>query len=315
MVAARCKKAMVTGGAGFIGSHLVDALIERGYAVVVLDNLSSGNKKNLEKVAERLDFIQGDICNMADVEDACRGCDLVFHLAAVVSVTESMQRPRETALVNELGCLNVLEASRRQGVRRVVLSSSSAVYGEQPGLPKKETMPLGPISPYALHKLINEQYADLYFKLYGMETVSLRYFNVYGPRQDPSSPYSGVISIFLTRAINGVAPVIFGNGSQFRDFVYVRDVVAANLAAATAKDAPGKAINIGTGQAITILLLWQTIQHISGTVMEAVHEVPRQGDILESVADIDFAQSLLGYVPGYSFKMGIAETYDWYRHQ
>jgi nucleoside-diphosphate-sugar epimerase len=305
--------ALVTGGAGFIGSHLVEALVSGGCRVTVLDNLSSGNESNLKAWAGQLHFINGDIRDRRAVETAVAGCEAVFHLAAVVSVPKTTEDPIGSAEVNEAGSLNVLEAARRAAVRRFVFASSSAVYGDDPNLPKREDMPPKPLTPYAVQKLAVEYYLRVYQSLYGLETVGLRFFNVFGPRQDPSSPYSGVISIFMTRALNGEPPVIYGDGCQSRDFVFVGDVVQALVSAARSPSAPGKVFNVGTGQSVTINGLWETVATLSGTASQPVHGPPRPGDVPHSVSAIDTARADLGFAPGVSFEKGLAMTMDWYR--
>jgi UDP-glucose 4-epimerase len=307
--------ALVTGGAGFIGSHLVDALLEQGARVTVIDNLTTGKMANLQDAGTRIQFIEGDIRDRGVLQQAVAGVDVVFHQAAVVSVPLSVAHPLDSAAVNETGTLEVLEAARQAGCRRVVLASSSAVYGDDPELPKRETMAFGPLSPYAVQKMTGEYYAGLYNRLYGLETACLRYFNVFGPRQDPSSPYSGVISIFLDRAAAGQAPVIYGDGEQTRDFVYVRDVVSANLRAATEDAAAGKAFNIGTGKTITINRLWQQVAELAGVALSPDYAEARHGDILHSVAAIDAARRNLGFSPEISFEEGLARTYAWYQRQ
>ena len=307
--------ALVTGGAGFIGSHLVDALIGQGARVTVIDNLTTGKKENLQDAGSRVDFHEGDIRDRDLLQRLMTGVDVVFHQAAVVSVPLSVEQPLFSAAVNETGTLEVLEAARQAGCRRVVLASSSAVYGDDPELPKRENMPFCPLSPYAVQKMTGEYYAGLYNQLYGLETACLRYFNVFGPRQDPSSPYSGVISIFLDRATAGRAPVIYGDGEQTRDFVYVQDVVSANLRAATEKGAAGKAFNIGTGKTITINRLWQQVAELAGIDLVPDYRDARQGDILHSVAAIDAARQDLGFEPEVRFQGGLAQTYDWYQRQ
>ena len=244
--------ALVTGGAGFIGSHLTEALVNRGIRVTVVDNLSTGHRRNIAHLKAGVSFVEGDIRDAELLGRVTAGCDVVFHQAAVVSVTQSVQDPSYSCEVNDLGTVRVLDASRKNGVKRVVLASSSAVYGDDPTLPKTENMPARPLTPYAVQKLTGEYYAASFGGLYGLETTCLRYFNVYGPRQDPSSPYSGVISIFMTRASSKTAPTIYGDGSQSRDFVFVEDVVQANLLAATRSEAIGRVFNVGTGQAIRI---------------------------------------------------------------
>lgn len=313
-MAAEEKRVLVTGGAGFIGSHLVDALLAEGYAVVVLDNLSTGHLANLAHVRDRIAFIKGDIRDAGTVATSVAGCEFVFHQAAVVSVPQTVAEPIESAMVNDIGTLQVLEAARRAGVRRVVLASSCAVYGDDPRLPKAEDMTPVPQSPYALQKFAGEQYARLYGALYGMETVCLRYFNVFGPRQDPSSPYSGVISIFMTRASAGQAPVIYGDGNQSRDFIFVKDVAAANLLAARAPGAVGRVFNVGTGRFVRIHRLWEMVAQMAGVSVTPGYEPARPGDIAESVADISRAGATLGFQPVWAFDRGIEKTYTWYQN-
>jgi nucleoside-diphosphate-sugar epimerase len=309
------KKALVTGGAGFIGSHLTEALVARGIQVAVLDNLSSGKEANLRSVRERIDFHRGDIRDMAQVESAMAGAEVVFHQAALVSVPLSVAQPLESAAVNETGTLQVLEAARRQGCRRVVLASSSAVYGDDPRLPKTEILAPHPLSPYAVQKRVGEQYAALYQRLYGLETVCLRYFNVFGPRQDPGSPYSGVISIFMKQAAAGKPPVVFGDGAQTRDFIHVRDVVAANLSAATVVDAAAGIFNIGRGARVSVNELWERIAALAGLDLRPSYAPAREGDVRHSCAAVDKARDVLGFSPAVGFSDGMAETFNWYRRQ
>jgi len=306
------KKALVTGGAGFIGYHLVDGLLSEGCEVTVLDNLSTGHLSNLEHIKERIVFYQGDIRDQEALKKAARNCDIIFHHAAVVSVPWTVDNPVDSAMVNEMGTLFVLEAARNNNVKRVVIASSSAVYGDDPVIPKHENMNPKPQSPYAVQKLTGEFYTNLYLDLYGLETVCLRYFNVYGPRQDPSSPYSGVISIFMTRACSKETPVIYGDGNQYRDFVFVKDVVRFNLLAADAGKASGKIFNVGTGRFIRINSLWEMISHMAGLDIEPEYKPTRPGDIIESVADIDSAGKAIGFEPYYSFEKGLEETFKWY---
>ncbi len=308
-------KILVTGGAGFIGAHLVEALVANNFQVTVVDNLSSGKLSNLEKVLSRISFIEGDIREQKLLEEAARDCRFIFHLAAVVSVTKTVENPLGSSLVNELGTLGLLEAARYNKVHRVILSSSSAVYGDDPRIPKKESMPPCPKSPYAVQKLVNEHYAELYGELFGVETVCLRYFNVYGPRQDPSSPYSGVISIFMKQAALNQQPVIYGDGKQTRDFVYVEDVVRANMLAAQVPNAAGKVFNIGTGQMINISKLWNMVAKLAGTTAEPEYAPERSGDIRQSVADIEKSNRILGFRPRVELKTGLASTYQWYRER
>jgi UDP-glucose 4-epimerase len=307
-------KALVTGGAGFIGSHLVEALLSQGWEVAVLDNLTTGSEANLAAVRDRIGFHRGDIRDLDALRQLSRGCDTVFHQAAVVSVPKTMEDPVATAAVNELGTLNVLEAARRGGVRRVVLASSCAVYGDAPHLPVSEGQEAAPRSPYALQKLAGELHARLYHQCFGLQTVALRYFNVYGPRQDPSSPYSGVISIFMQCTRQGLPATLHGDGRQSRDFVFVRDVVAANLCAAAA-DAirDGSVFNVGTGRQIEIGQLWQAIAALAGQPAETRQGPERPGDVRASQADTHRADELLGFRAHWSLKQGLADTLKWFQ--
>jgi len=307
------RTALVTGGAGFIGSHLVEALLADGCRVTVLDDLSSGNERNLPVSSGRLRFVRGDIRDRSAVADAMDGCEAVFHLAAVVSVPKTTQDPIGSAEVNEIGSLNVLEAARGAGVQRFVFASSSAVYGDDLRLPKREDMEPKPLTPYAVQKLAVEYHARVYSDLYGLPAASLRFFNVFGPRQDPSSPYSGVISVFMTRALSGEAPVINGDGRQSRDFVFVGDVVRALIGAATSPCAPGRVFNVGTGRSVTINQLWEVVAALSGSTAEPVHGPPRPGDVPQSVSAIDAARADLGFKPRVSFEKGLEMTMAWYR--
>jgi len=305
-------KALVTGGAGFIGSHLVDALISEGCEVGVIDDFSSGSLTNIEHLIEHITFYQGDIRDQELLMQAAADCDIIFHQAAVVSVTQTVVNPVESATINAMGTLFVLEAARKNNVKRVVIAGSCAVYGDDPELPKHENMNPEPQSPYAVQKLTGELNARLYHDLYKLETVCLRYFNVYGPRQDPSSPYSGVMSIFMTKAAADSTPVIYGDGNQYRDFVYVKDVVRANLFAANAHKAGGKTYNIGTGKAVRINELWEMISKLSGKKIKPEYEPSRPGESRESLADIDCAKEALGFEPEYSFENGLKETFEYY---
>lgn len=307
--------ALVTGGAGFIGSHLVDALLSSGCDVKVIDDLSTGRLSNLDHVKDRISFYQNDIRDRDILDDVVQGCDAIFHLAAMVSVPLTVENPVESAMVNDLGTLFILEAARKHRVRRVVFASSCAVYGDDPLVPKNESMNPRPKSPYAVQKLTSEYYARLYCELYRLKTACIRYFNVYGPRQDPSSPYSGVISIFMTKASSGSTPVIYGDGEQYRDFIFVEDVVRANLLAANTDSATGKTYNIGTGQFVRINEVWEMISRLAGQNIDPEYQPARPGDILESVADIERAKKDLGFVPEYSFEKGLEITYRWYKEQ
>ena len=309
------KKALVTGGAGFIGSHLVDELLIAGCNVTVLDNLSTGHLSNLKHIENHITFYQEDIRNREILNKAAKDCDIIFHQAAVVSVPSTVDDPVESAMVNEMGTLLVLEAARKNNIKKVVLASSCAVYGDDPDIPKHENMNPKPQSPYAVQKLSGEFYARLYFDLYGLETVCLRYFNVYGPRQDPSSPYSGVISIFMTKASSKEPPIIHGDGNQYRDFIFVKDVVRFNLLAANSEEAVGKTFNVGTGKFIRIKKLWGMIRQLADLNIEPEYERTRPGDIRESVANIDYARKTLGFKPEYSFEKGLENTFEWYMNK
>ena len=306
------KKALVTGGAGFIGSHLSENLVAKGCRVTVLDNFSSGRRTNLSRVIADIELIEGDIRDLQAVERAAKECEVVFHLAAVVSVPQTVTQPLTSAMVNDLGTLHILEAARNAGSGAVVLASSSAVYGDDPGLPKRENMIPKPLSPYAVQKITGEYYARVYHDLYGIDTASLRFFNVFGPRQDPSSPYSGVISIFMSKAVAQTGPIIYGDGTQSRDFVYVSDVVRAMIGAATTKVAAGRSINVGSGTSIDINRLWRTIAGMAGISIVPRYAPPRAGDIIASVASVDTAESLLGFKTEVSLEDGLERTFRWY---
>jgi nucleoside-diphosphate-sugar epimerase len=286
---------LVTGGAGFIGSHLVEALLTRGNSVRVLDNLSSGYIENLQPVINHIEFFNGDIQDSAIVKKAMHGVDYVFHLAAMVSVPQSMHQPMDAELMNAAGTLNLLQAASEAGVRCFVLSSTCAVYGDEPTLPKIETMLPEPKSPYAVAKLAGEHYCQVFNESFNLKTVIFRYFNVFGPRQDPSSAYSGVISIFADKLSQGVAPTIFGDGEQTRDFVYVADVVQANLLAVETEQAAGQVFNIGTGQQSSINQLFKTLCGVLGCDIQPNYASPRVGDIVHSFSNPDRAKTVLGW--------------------
>ncbi len=296
---------LVTGGAGFIGSHIVDALVARGDNVRVVDNLSSGHLENLTQVMDQIDFIEGDIRDEATLERATTGTDYIFHLAAMVSVPESMEKPLEAELINAVGTLKLLQAAKAAGTHRLVLSSTCAVYGDEPTLPKTEPMSTHPKSPYAISKLTAEAYCQLFTEAYRQEAAILRYFNVFGPRQDPSSPYSGVISIFVDRLARGIAPFIFGDGEQSRDFVFVQDVVRANLLAASTKEAAGKVFNIGAGRQVSINDLFAILRDIFELDVEPHYKEARGGDILHSYSDPALAAEVLGWQAQISFEEGL----------
>jgi len=301
-------RALVTGGAGFIGSHIAERLLSRGDEVVVLDNFWSGHRRNLDGLAVRL--VEADVRDARAVAEAARGCDVIFHEAAIVSVPYSVEHPQESHDVNIQGTLNVLQAARAAGVKRVVFASSAAVYGEEPTLPKTEAMRPEPMSPYGVEKITGEHYLATWSKLFGVETVALRYFNVFGPRQDPRSPYSGVISIFVDRILAGQTLTFFGDGSQTRDFVYVGNVVDANLLAATVPGVSGRMFNVGCGKRTSLLTLASLIERAAGKTVERRFGEPRAGDIKDSVADIARARAELGYAPAVDVEEGLVRLVD-----
>ena len=302
---------LVTGGAGFIGSHLAEELLRRGERVRVVDNLSTGKRSNLAHLSD-VELLQGDLAEADVASAACRGVDYVLHQAAIPSVPRSVADPITSNRANIDATLNVLVAARDAGVRRVVYAGSSSAYGDTPTLPKHEAMPTQPLSPYALQKLVGEQYLQLFTSLYGLETVTIRYFNVFGPRQDPSSPYSGVISLFTSALLEGRRPTICGDGEQTRDFTYVANVVDGVLRACRA-DASGQVVNVATGGRVSINQLCQTLSELIGVNISPEYAPARAGDVLHSQADIRRARQLLGYEPLVSFREGLQRTVDWYR--
>jgi UDP-glucose 4-epimerase len=303
-------KALVTGGAGFIGSHLVRALLERGDQVVILDNFSSGRRSNLDELAGEIELVEGDLRSYERVHAAMDGVELVFHEGALPSVPRSVQVPLTTNEVNVSGTLNVLLAARDEAVRRVVFASSSSVYGDADGFPRVETQRPQPLSPYGVAKLAAESYCRAFWQVYGLETVSLRYFNVFGPWQDPHSQYAAVVPRFIARSLEGKPSVIYGDGNQSRDFTYVGNVVAGNLLAASAPNVAGEVLNVATGGSLTVNELSAAIQDTLGVEIEPVYEPARVGEIEHSAADISRATRLLGYEPLQSVEEGIATTID-----
>lgn len=307
---------LVTGGCGFIGSNLTRALVQRGARVRVLDNLSTGHRENLAGIEAEIELCVGDIRSREDVRAALRGVRYVLHAAALPSVARSVQDPWTTHDVNVNGTLNLLLACREMGVERLVFSSSSSVYGDTPELPKREDMRPEPRSPYALSKLTGEHYCRLFTELYGLATFSLRYFNVFGPRQDPTSPYAAVIPRFISALRAGRPPVIYGDGLQTRDFTYVDDVVEANLACCRAPlSAAGRCYNVAWGNKVSVLMLAQLLTQLMGVKIQPVHEAPRPGDVRDSQADSTLARERLGWAPRIPFAEGLRRTVEWFLSQ
>lgn len=300
-------KYLITGGCGFIGSHIAEELLKNPEnMVIIIDNLSSGYVKNIEHIKDRVEFIEGDIRDFSKILHAIEGVDYVFHEAALVSVFDSINRPLDNHSINLTGTLNVLEGARRNKVKRVVLASSAAVYGNDPVLPKIETMVPCPLTPYGIAKIGKEYYGKIYSELYNLPVISLRYFNVFGPRQDPSSPYSGVISKFTDNILSGSPPVIFGDGLQTRDFVFVKDVVKANILAINSKKIKGgEVFNIATGISENLITLLKIINNITGKNIKAIYKEEREGDIRHSAADITKAREILGYEPSFTLEDGM----------
>jgi UDP-glucose 4-epimerase len=304
---------LVTGGAGFIGSHLVDELLERGEQVRVLDNFSTGDRGNLEAVLDRIELIEGDITDLETVHRAMRGCELVFHQAALASVPRSVANPLATHRACVDGTLHVLLAARKAGVRRVVYAASSSAYGNSERLPKSEPDPTAPLSPYAVAKLAGEHYCAAFSEVYRLETVRLRYFNVFGPRQSPSSPYAAVIPLFIQALSSGKRPTIHGDGKQSRDFTYVADVVQANLLAAEAPNVSGRVFNVACGRRTSLLELVEHLNTLLGTRITPLHTTPRPGDVRHSLADIHRACDELGYRPTVDIRAGLERYVEWWR--
>src|SRR5216110_1262115 len=304
---------LVTGGAGFIGSNTVEELVRRGHGVVVLDDLSSGKEENLAEIRTKITLIKGSIIDIEVVRKAMHEADYVLHLAARTSVPRSVKDPIETNRINIDGTLNVLVAAKELKVKRVVFAASSSAYGETPTLPKVETMQPQPISPYGVTKFVGELYGQTFGRCYGLENVALRYFNIFGPRQDPSSPYSGVLAKFCTAFLEDTKPVVFGDGEQTRDFTFVDNAVHANLLACDAPNVAGKVFNVGCGVRISLNQVLAALREITGKTLEAKYEPPREGDIRDSQADISQARELLGYSPQVSFEEGLARTFEWYQ--
>jgi len=306
-------RCLVTGGAGFIGSHLVRGLLDAGHKVRILDNFETGKRANLEEVSDRIDLIEGDICDPIAAKEALSGVERVFHQAALASVPLSLERPLDTHRACATGTLNMLHQSVQAGVKRFVYAASSSAYGDQPTSSKRETDLPMPLSPYAVAKLTGEYYCQAYFHSFGLETVGIRYFNVFGPRQDPDSPYSAVIPLFVSRILKGQRPVVYGDGLQSRDFTYVANVVHGNLLAAERPNIGGRVINVADGGQTTLLQLLTLLSQMLGRSVEPDFQPARVGDVRESLADITLARRLLGYEPMVRLEEGIKRTIANYR--
>ena len=305
--------ALVTGGAGFIGSHLAEALCESGHQVRVLDNLASGNLQNLEAIRSEIQFFQGSVADPEIVAQAIEGAELVFHQAALASVPASVDNPVASHEACATGTVVVLDAARQAGVKRVVFAASSSCYGDQPTLAKRESDPLAPLSPYAAAKIASEFYLRAFHETYGLETVGLRYFNVFGPRQDPDSPYSAVIPIFMTRMLEGKSPIVYGDGQQSRDFTFVANVVQANILASSVPGVGGRIFNIANGASTTLMTLIDELNRLLEISIPAEHAPPRIGDVKDSMADITLARRDLGYDPRIDFRQGLERSIDYYQ--
>jgi len=305
---------LITGAAGFIGSHLTHALVSRGENVRAFDNFCTGSRRNLARILHRIDFHEGDLRDRLAVERACEGVDYVLHQGALPSVPRSIKDPRTSHEANIDGTFNVLEAAREQGVKRVLYAASSSAYGNQPGFPRQETMRPMPIAPYPVQKLTGELYMQSYWQVYGLETVSLRYFNIFGPRQVPDSPYSGVMAKFILQMMRGEQPVIQGDGEQGRDFTYVDNAVRANLLAleAPAEKVAGKVFNVACGQRHTLNETYRLLAQLLGWEGSAVYGPPRAGDVRDSLADVSAAADAFGYAPTVGFEEGLRRTVAWY---
>ena len=306
--------ALVTGGAGFIGSHIAGAFAASGARVRILDDLSTGHRENLDEIGRDIDFVQGSVADEQLLAKTLENVELIFHEAAIPSVPRSVEAPRNTHIASVDGTFSLLLAAKEAGVKRVVYAASSSAYGDQPTLPKAEQMAPDPLSPYAVAKLVGEYYCRVFTRVYGLETVSLRYFNVFGPRQDPGSQYSGVVSRFISALLNDERPVIYGDGEQSRDFTYIENVVAANLSAASAPNAAGKVINIANGERVTLNELLDELKQLTGrTDVTAEYLDPRVGDVRHSLADITMARELLGYESKVDLREGLKRTLKWWK--
>jgi len=308
-------KYLITGGAGFIGSNIAEKLVEKGEDVRILDNFSTGRRENIAPLLDKIELIEGDIRDLPTVKEAVKGIDYILHQGAIPSVPRSIASPIESNEANANGTLNLLVAARDEGVKRMVYASSSSVYGDTPELPKKEDMRPNPLSPYAVAKLAGEHYCQVFFKIYGLETVCLRYFNVFGPRQDPTSQYAAVVPKFITAILLGKSPTIYGDGLQSRDFIYIENVICANLLATQSPEAPGKVYNMACQKRFTLLELIDVLNGILDTKIKPVHADPKPGDVKHSVADITRAKNELGFNVEVDFKEGLKRTIDWMKNQ
>ncbi len=310
-------KVLVTGGAGFIGSNLTEALLKAGHLVRVVDNFSTGKRENLafDEVYPFFELIEGDICNLSTCKKAMEGIEYVFHQAAIPSVQRSVEDPRGSNEANIVGTLNILVAAKDAGVKRVIYAASSSAYGDTPTLPKKEEMTPNPLSPYALQKLVGEEYCKLFFQLYGLETISLRYFNIFGPKQDPNSIYSAVIPRFIDALLSRRPPVIYGDGEQSRDFTYIDNVVHANLLAMNVGKTQGEVVNIACGRRVSLNQLLRILQDITGSHLPPIYEEPRRGDVRHSLADLGRAKEILNYSPRVGIEEGLRRTVEFFKRQ
>ncbi|MGH9968315.1 MAG: SDR family oxidoreductase [Pyrinomonadaceae bacterium] len=306
--------ALVTGGAGFIGSHIASALVSSGARVRIIDDLSTGYSENIEEIGGDIDFVKASLADESGLRRSLEDVELVFHEAAIPSVPRSVENPRQTHIASVESTFSLLLAAREKKVRRLIYAASSSAYGDQPTLPKKEAMLPDPLSPYAVAKLVGEYYCQVFTRVYGLETMSLRYFNVFGPRQDPSSTYSGVISRFISTLLSDQRPVIYGDGEQTRDFTYVDNVVSANLKAAETNKGIGSIVNIANGERISLNQLLEEVKDLTGkTNLDADYQKPRAGDVLHSLADISRAREMLGFEPLVGLREGLQRTIDWWK--
>jgi len=308
-------RVLVTGGAGFIGSNLTEALLQRGHFVRILDDFSTGKRGNLifDKAYLSPEIVEGNIRDLSTCQKAVKGIEYVFHQAALPSVQRSIEDPETSNAVNGGGTLNILLAARGEGVKRVIYASSSSIYGDTPALPKHEEMPSNPLSPYALQKYIGEQYCRLFYQLYGLETISMRYFNIFGPKQDPDSIYSAVIPKFIDALLQGRPPIIFGDGEQSRDFTYIENVVQANLLALSAEHLRGEAMNIACGKRISLNQLLNVLKEILGSKLSPIYEEPRKGDVKHSLADIRKGKEIINYEPIVGIEIGLKKTVEFFQ--